>query len=473
MVKDFVPTERLLHEGMSSLRNILDGITLADFQTGVLAWAFANRKMMISLDTGLGKTLISAGIIRLVTEPGSWLFICQLNSIAQTYRKFQELIPEKRILCATAAEDSLLPVIRSDPRNVDIYILSYEAFRDINCNNWILNNLKKFVGFITDESHNVANTRSTIRDFMYLLWQKDFSYKYCLTATPLRVNPEQFLNQMAMIDPELVPDPKMLLRKYTVYDSTTKKVIGYKYLDELHDIMKPRYINKCREELGIRGNYNPIFVPVKNMDIPEEAHLPDSPKIQKADPHGLPIQALKKLILNYKLEGKRGIVYANLNRYKSLIMDSLSDYISIAEISGRVSMDSRSEIQKRFNNGELDCICLNATESLDLPCDYIIFYELTSLYKQVVGRGERGLSGKDLDICFLVITENYDLDFFFEHVYAKGVLLEQLCRKDVSELHDINNQIQNYLDEKQSHILREILKLHEEECKRIKQKEVS
>ena len=470
--EDFIPSDKLLDEGIMSLRNILNGITLADFQTGVLAWALVNRKMMISLDTGLGKTLISAGLIRLVTEPGAWLFICQLNSIPQTYKKFRELIPEKRIMAATGSADTLASVIKSNPSQVDVYILSYEAFRDLDCNTWILSNQKKFIGFIADESHNIANTRSTIRDFMYLLWQKDFAYKYCLTATPLRVNPGQFLNQMAMIDPTLVPDPKLLLRKYTVYDAFTKKVIGYKNLDELHNIIHSRYINKCREELGMKGAYNPRFIPIPNVDDQENAHSPDSPKIQKSNPQGLPIQELKNLILRYTMQGKRGIVYANLNKYKSLIIDSLKDYIRIDEISGRVDSQARARVQREFNEGKLDCICLNATESLDLPCDYIVFYELTSLYKQVIGRGERGLTGKDLDIVFMVITDNYDLDFFFDHVYSKGILLEQLCHKDVSELHAINSQIQEYLSEQQSYVLREILSLYEEEMARKKKEAV-
>lgn len=456
----------LLHEiaysdSCDSLKHILHGYTLADFQTKAIAWCIIWKRMIISLDTGLGKTLIASSIMNLIPEPGKWIFMCQLNSLRQTYEKISKCLPNKVILATDSSKSAITYIMSTDIRKVDIYLVTYESFKDIDFNTWILRNKEEFIGIFLDESHNVANNTSRIHDYLKLMLEHSFKYQYFLTATPLRVSPIQFINQVSVMDPKLVRNPERLAMMCQVYENGV--IVGYKNLEAIAKLLSPRYLNISREEIGCKGNYEPIFVPILNDTKIPGKDTPNNPKIQKSDPNGLPIQSLVQLVLSLVRKGKKGIIYANLNKYKSLIVKELSQFCSVGEISGRINVQERKILQDKFNNNELQVLVINVTESLDLTCDFIIFYELTSLYKQVIGRGERGLSGRDLQIYFMVITDNYDMNFFFKHVYQCGILLESLCHKNISELHGIHDQIKEYLSGTQKLLLEDILAMYEEE----------
>lgn len=425
------------------LKHILVGYTLADYQCFAIATALTRKRLILSLDTGLGKTLI-AGAIMAVLKPlnKSWLFLCKLDAVHQTYMKLSEALPNF-VINASDSKSVNMAELKQNGK-ADIYILTYEAFRDVSLNNWILERRDDFIGIFLDESHNISNNTSRVHDYTKHMLRKCFEFQFCLTATPLRTSPDQYINQVSMIDPKLIPDPKkvsMIIRKYE-----NNVFVAYRNLDWLTKTLSPRCLSITREHVGARGNYKPIFIPIPNVHDSSYSKCPESPKVQKADPDGKAIDILVNLVKHKLAEGQKGLIYANLNKYKSLIIDKLSKLCTIAEISGRVTNTSvRTAIQQDFNNNKIDVVILNVTEALDLTCDYVIFYEQTSLYKQVIGRGERGLAGRDLEIYFMVITDNYDMNFFFRNVYQNGLLIEKLCSKDISELHEINNQIKDYL----------------------------
>ena len=425
------------------LKHILVGYTLADYQCFAIALALTRKRLILSLDTGLGKTLI-AGAIMAVLKPlnKSWLFLCKLDAVRQTYKKLADALPNFTINVSDSRSINMAEFKRSE--KADIYIITYEAFRDVSLNNWILERHDDFIGIFLDESHNISNNTSRVHDYAKHMLRKCFEFQFCLTATPLRTSPDQYINQVSMIDPKLIPDPKkvaMIIRKYE-----NNVFVAYRNLDWLAKTLSPRCLSITRENVGARGKYRPIFIPIPNVHDSGYSKCPESPKVQKSDPDGKSINILVDLIKHKLAEGQKGLIYANLNKYKSLIMDKLSEFCVVAEISGRVSNTAvRTEIQQKFNNNEIDVVVINVTEALDLTCDYVVFYEQTSLYKQVIGRGERGLSGRDLEIYFMVITDNYDMNFFFRNVYQNGLLIEKLCSKDISELHAINNQIKDYL----------------------------
>ncbi len=444
-----------------SINHILDGFTLSDFQTKAIVWCIIRKRMMISLDTGLGKTLVAAAIMNLISKEGKWIFMCQLNSLNQTYNKLHKCLRYKRIVATDSSRRFMNQIMSLNMNDIDVILITYESFKDIEFNNWVLRNKDRFIGIFLDESHNVANNTSRIHDYLKLMMQHSFEYQYFLTATPLRISPIQFINQIAVMDKYLVSNPEKLAMICQVYENGN--VIGYKNLDAISKLLSPRYLNISREDIGCKGNYEPIFIPIPNDSNIPAKQTPNNPKIQKSNPNGMPIQILVELVQQLIIKGKKGIIYANLNKYKTLIVNNISQFCTVGEISGRVSVPERARLQNDFNNGRLQVLVINVTESLDLTCDFIIFYELTSLYKQVIGRGERGLVGRDLQIYFMVITDNYDMDFFFKHVYQCGILLESLCHKNISELHGIHDQIKEYLSGTQKLLLEDILSIYEEE----------
>ena len=112
------------------------------------------------------------------------------------------------------------------------------------------------------------------------------------------------------------------------------------------------------------------------------------------------------------------------------------------------TQQQKEKVHKQFLNNEFDVLITNITTGKDLPCDYVIFYELTFDYKQMIGRGERGLDGVDLDVLFIITDSVYEMRFFYANVYQRGILLEKLCGKDLPELHGAVEQLEHKLEEK-------------------------
>ena len=109
---------------------------------------------------------------------------------------------------------------------------------------------------------------------------------------------------------------------------------------------------------------------------------------------------------------------------------------------------AKGAVHQQFLNKELDVLITNVTTGKDLPCDYIIFYELTFDYKQMLGRGERGLEGVALDVRFILTDTLAEMQFFYLNVYQRGLLLEKLCDKDLPELHGAMKQLEAKLIER-------------------------
>lgn len=159
--------------------------------------------------------------------------------------------------------------------------------------------------------------------------------------------------------------------------------------------------------------------------------------------------ALVEILSLYKQQGKRGVIYANRNVLKRALQKILSDSgftVEILDGSLTATQKKKDAVHKHFLDNELDVLITNITTGKDLPCDFIIFYELTFDYKQMVGRGERGLEGKNLDIYFILTDSLYEMRYFYANVYQRGLLLERLCGKDMPELHVAVKQLEQKLE---------------------------
>lgn len=431
---------------MQSLRNIINMFQFDDFQTFSLAAAFILEKAVISLDTGLGKTLVAGGLINLDISGGRWLFVSKNNNLVQSAQKLNSIVNNDRVVQYTSGTlQNMEALIERCQRNA-VVVITYDTLNNLNFLNYLFSIRKTFSGIIIDESHNIGNKGSNRSEMLKHMLLKSFRYQYLLTATPLSINPFQVCNQINMIDQELVPDPEELAMHHTCYENGV--VTGYHHLDELYEHISMRYISFTRAELGMKGNYR---LKLWLCEAPEEFGTPGNIhelRDVKSYPENACAEKLVELVRHYQRKGKRGLIYANLTMYKDMLKEKLSEYCTVEILDGRVTGSmAKRQIQQKFNNGEYSVLISNLEEGQDLPCDYILFYELSVKYKQFIGRGERGLSGQDLDIHFILVDRSYELEFFYRNIYKRSILLERVCRKDVSEIKEIEKQLKASLNQ--------------------------
>lgn len=438
---------------MDSLQGCVKGIDELDyFQTVAVAYAVITQRCLLNIDTGLGKTLIAAGLINVLAESApdmKWVYLCQCGNLATTARKLKQGLFSRNLVYCDSTESQLLDTFFSlKSQNADILVLSYEAITQPIVEGFLFKHRDAYKGFILDESQMLANLTSHTSRLVSAIMNKA-AYRVMLSATPLRVAIEQVVNQVYMIDREMFADINMqtFLNQFRVWDN--KAVVGYKNLDCLQQMLMPRMFSISRSDLQMRGNYVPI-VHMCQSDLADES---DSGTVAayKSNPSSSTMIKLLEVVSSYKRAGKRGVIYANRNTLKRAMYARLTELgfkTAILDGSITTTQQKKTKVHQQFLDGELDVLITNITTGKDLPCDYIAFYELTFDYKQMIGRGERGLVGKDLEVLFFLTDSIYETRFFYTKVYQRGVLLEKLCGKDMPELHEAITQIERKLQSK-------------------------
>lgn len=442
--RQYIMLKELNEKGsMMSLANVTNSFELSDFQTYSLAASFILEKCVISLDTGLGKTIVAGALINLDISDSRWLFVSKNNNLVQTAKKLNSIVVGRVVQYSSGTIDNVKALIENCQPNA-VIVITYDTLNNLGFLDFLFSIRKTFNGIIIDESHNIGNKGSNRSEILKHMMLHCFRYQYMLTATPLSTDPFQIINQLSMIDQELVPDPEELAMKHTCY--TNGKVTGYHDLDELADYIQFRYISFTREELGLKGNYTlklhlcPSILDKPPVDV-------ESLKAEKSLADNMSMQTIVKLVSEYVKRGKHGLIYANMTIYKDMLLEKLSEITSCCVLDGRVSTADKNVIQGMYNGGEYSVLISNLEEGADLPSDFIIFYELSVKYKQFIGRGERGLSGKNMDIHFVLIDNSYEVEFFYRNIFKRSLLLEAICAKDVSEIKEIERQLSHSLSE--------------------------
>lgn len=435
-------------KSVDSLRHSVKGVELARFQTHAIAFGIVTEACVFSLDTGLGKTLVAAGImniLKLMKPNLRWIFVCQCSNLSTTSKKLQAALYNMNVVYCDSTESRILDTFFTrNAANADVVVLSYEAITCPPVENFLFKNRHVFKGIFLDESQLVSNlTSHTSRLISAII--DSCNYKFALTATPLRINPDQVVNQVYMVDRAMFSGESMdtFMNYFRIWDDA--RVVGYKDLDKLQQLLSLRVFNYTRASLGAKGNYRPIVELVDTNGLYSEIPKIDQLRVIKADKHGPAMQRLCEVLLDYKRKGKRGLIYANRNVVKTALLDRLRSIgLSVDILDGRNTntQQKKDKVHQAFLHDTYDVLITNITTGKDLPCDYIIFYEQTFDYKQMIGRGERGLAGRDMDIVFILCSDTYELQFFYSNVYQRGMMLEELCGKDLSELSQVVKQIE-------------------------------
>lgn len=437
---------------MQSLRHCVKGFSLADFQTKAVAQGVITEACLFNVDTGLGKTLIASGIINVIRalKPDlRWIFVCECRNIKTTYNKLRNGLYNCNVVYSDATDDKLQEVFWTRSAvNADVIVLSYESVTHPLAEQFLFKNRHVFKGIFIDESHTISNLTSHTAQLISAIINNT-TYHFMLTATPLRVNIDQIVNQIYMLDRFMFEDEslKTFLNRFKVWEDN--RVVGYKDLDILSALLSPRMFSVTRGELGMRGNYVPI--PELCPKIPEYKDLPksDAVKLMKSDMDGPAIRRLYDVVSVYKAQGKRGLIYANLNVIKEAAREFLAERdIRVGILDGRhtPTQKKKDSVHQAYLNGEYDVLITNVTTGKDLPSDFIIFYEQTFDYTQMLGRGERGLAGNDMDVVFILVEDMNELQFFYNNVYQRGLLLEQVCNKELPSLHEAVAKIEEILN---------------------------
>ena len=412
---------------------------LAPFQTRLVAYGLINKKCILSADTGLGKTGIAAGLINCISQKidyMKWIFVCPAFNMVQTVNELEDSVYTRKVMYSDNKEISIFDFTTSSINDWDIAVISYEALANQTLQRYLLENREVINGIIIDESQLVCNLHGSTSQLLYSM-SKNVEYMFMLTATPIRVNVGQFVKQVDILERGIfgAEIPKVV-RYFTKYDEDYKP-IGVEHLDELLDLVEGRYISVTRDSLNLKGDYKVNMHLCKPLRDYANVDRKDVPKLVKGDTDGPAMRKLYSEVERLTSEGKKGLVYVNLNDNKDKVRSYLRDRgiaVEILDGNHTNSHKKKEEIKELFVNDKINCVLTNLTVGLNLQCDFIIFYELTFDFKQMLGRGERGLKANNLELSFIIVDGTEDVNIFYENVYNRAKLLGSVCKKDIAEI---------------------------------------
>lgn len=408
---------------LACLNNVLDNVEMPDMQLKGLRMVLEEKKVLLGYDTGTGKTYTFAGIVRalLNRDPTKKHILIIINdSIEQVPRDVAQLV---RVPVETfnGAADSISR-LRFYWERTSIFCLTLEAMRQLAVVEFLFQKLPEIESWTIDEAHHVSNWDSSDTAFMIRSLVRCIPYVIELSATPMTRESKQFYRLQNLLDRHCSP-----------------------HRDET---FRDRYINHYlpvnRADYDIKGKYTPTLItvdPTLDQMRPQSGIVFRHLKGTGAAPQ---VKALVEFVQARLQQGKRVLVYLHYHDTRQWVEQNFTEQgIQFAILHGRLrTRADRQAVLDQFRSKEVDVLITSVTESLNIEADVVVFYEFTTLVKQVIGRAHRGLQGKELEVAFVITKESDEVDYFIKYIYQRSLTIQKLLQKDYSELIAIGRQVE-------------------------------
>ncbi len=421
----------------------LNEIQLSWFQSFAIQHSLITKSTLISLATGLGKTMTAIALIDIVLRDISkgtkFMFFCIPTSVDQVRNDFSKYC-DLKVLSCTGARDSIFNLVNTPITFVDGYVISMEALYSLEFCNWLATNKDFFSIIVIDEAHLVT-LDSQIRDICVQL-RNYCTYMCALTATPLTTDPKQALDLVNMLDRKVISNSRRFLEPYEVRDDITFELKGYEGLDDVSDDLFPHYVTFNRKDLNMDGKINSMIYFTQPNDEQRNCSRSESFELIKLPKDGDQARVLQALVNDKVRRGLRGIVYCRHLAVASMVQELLADInIPANKVNSENTEDEKRRFIPEFNRGVNSVLITSTTTSLNISCDFIIVYEQTVHLSQLLGRAQRGFMPKDIEVDFILMEDTVEIDQFYDNVYKPQVYLRDMLGKDIDVAERINKAL--------------------------------
>ncbi|MGL4950164.1 MAG: DEAD/DEAH box helicase [Anaeroplasmataceae bacterium] len=405
---------------LESYEAIKDLITppLEQGQSVDLLRALFIKRYALFYATGMGKTYISSAYMKALKNKNhnaKFLMIIKKNQEHETPKKISKI---SGLTCKvfTASKDKVPTINTLD--SCDVLMLTHDSLNSIEHMKSLLFIMDRITAIVADEAHLLSNLEEASSSFMLYSLSKRAEYFLGLTATPITSNISQLPKVLKLVAPMYVTNHKQLGYDLKNYGLSALP----KQLNDLFTIRDRTY-----------NNHHGIAEFVESMPHQLNAKGKDLFVVTKGN--GATKQADKLVELITVRKPEKGLVYVNRKDVYSFIEPYLkSKGIRCAKINGDTSSDDRNKILSDFKYNEYDVILTNIKEALDMDSSYVIFYEFTAHVKQMIGRAERGLNPKPLDVIFMFTKDTDEYDYFIRNVYEISQEVEDILGIDFREV---------------------------------------
>lgn len=397
---------------------------LYDFQCVDLLRALWIKRFIPIYETGIGKTYLASAFmkaIRRVNKKAKFIMFIKNSQSKETPRKVYGACGLTATVINSEADN--LPT-RYKVDRYDILMMTHETLSSPSHMLELSKYIDEFTGIVADEAHLLSNLEEASSAYSLYCLSKRVEFFLSLTATPITTDLEQLARLMKITDPFLVENFKKI-----GYDIKKIGLAGIpKNLQDLFVVRQRKF-----------NNHRTLVQMIEPM--PHQIGAKGVNLFLKTKGEGATKQ-MAQLVRDIKTRvGKKGLVYVDRkNIYIPLVRYLENTGIRFNYINGwhNNKPEERDQISKDFRDGKYDVLLLNTKEAIDLDCDYIYFYQFTPHVKQFIGRGERGINPKQLEIIFLFTDKTDEFDYFLRNVYAISQDIQELLEINYGDVLNIN-----------------------------------
>lgn len=427
--RDIVFNQLHSMNSFKAIAEILYGYTLKDVQCIDVMRALLEQRSIFVYETGTGKTLIAAALMRLLKnyKPDSkFIFVCKKDQLIQTPKKFEDSLHFK-VACTTAEQKSVRKIVNA-PLDYDILMITHDCLRNQPLLQWLRRNSSQFFALFIDEAHELNNFSGADNASVLSKVSYGFEYCYALTATPITTDPMQLANLLSIVDPYTFKNTKALYHALVSHPDYLKQYPG-------------KVIVRDRSDFGVSVNYRGI-IRWAEMSFDQTLKLKAMNNTFLALKGPGATNQVEALIDEVQSRG-RGLVYINQHAVREWVTVNFDKVgIKYACINGMTKSSEREEILRQFNEDKsIDVIITSVTTAIDMDSDYVIFYEFTVDCKQMIGRVNRGFRDRTIDIIYIITKSSPEIDYFLNNIYARSEIVKELLGQDNSELLQIASRI--------------------------------
>lgn len=429
---------------------------LSDLQTIGVAYLFSAGRCLLGDSTGMGKTVVSAGLINLCKLQAEregrefrYLFLTEKHNLEQIRRKLVQFTGEY-VHVSTGEEERVREYMDMNENGIWCSLVgSHSIMNNTLFYSWLVINLQKFDMVIIDEGYVIKNPNTGIAKNIRAVAERINRF-IILNATPFEKEIRDFYTQLSIIDKDLLPslsDIQSMYCRYS-YSGFRPKVVGTKNEDEFKERIALRYFARTRSDNGseMSGNkgiimYSPLSKDQKYLmkrttmwrmvcDCPnalDEDILFDEESVPK-------LQSMMD-ILN-KHSGESVFVFCYYKEAQYSLYEYLTNQgVDCRYINGDTKQRELEEVIDSFNNGEFQVLISNKQRGTDIKvCDVSIFYSFdfnASRMRQIEGRIAREFDIKNKTI-YLLCSKGRERSYLKDKVLKTNDSSEKLMNLDNS-----------------------------------------
>lgn len=413
---------------------IVRGKTLRPEQIAGVMFGLLWKKCVISADTGYGKTIMASALINMVVTHGKAIFVLKRFTLDEILNKISESVREDLAVGFITDQYEIVNkmVNHKMANNYNVLIISSDAVANPVVNKYLYDIREEIQIVFVDESHLFANFESVESRLMAKLIECS-EYSYFLSATPFERDIQQLIDCCYYLNHKIYGGltPRTFGNRFKTYNNG--KFVGYHDIETLRKVLAPMIFILTRKDC-IKCSIYRVAAKQQWKALREN----EARRLIKLDHTGEPFYKLLELVNDYTSQGKKGIIYANFNDVKRMLYQKLTENgYRVGVIDGTVSKElslDRGITSAMFNTGEYQLLISNRSVSLDQECDFVIFYEITQQYLQVIGRAKRTFDDREVIVDIIVAKGTYDEQFFMENAYPKITMISAILEKDITSL---------------------------------------